>query len=345
MAAALLASKYRVPGRPTNAVARPRLAERLNTAALPALTVVSAPAGFGKTTLLTEWAASLPAEACSVAWVSLDDRDNDPTLFWRYVVTALEAAIGGVGPGALQVLEASSQPMESALAGLLNDLNGLSTDVLLVLDDYHLIDTQEIHDAIAFVVEHQPPLFHVVIATRADPPIPLARMRARGQLVEVRAADLRFTAEESATYLNGRMGLALSNGDVAKLEDRTEGWIAALQLAALSMQGRDDASAFIAGFAGDDRYVVDYLVEEVLAHQRADARAFLLETSILERLTGPLCDAVTGRSGSKATLAALERANLFLIPLDDKREWYRYHHLFADVLRAHLLDTHGRRDR
>jgi LuxR family maltose regulon positive regulatory protein len=217
----------------------------------------------------------------------------------------------------------------------------LSADLVLVLDDYHLVETPEVHQGMTFLLEHSPPRLHLVLATRVDPPLPVARLRARGQLVEVRAADLRFTAEESAAYLNGPMGLGLSQADVTALDGRTEGWIAALQLAALSMQGRDDASAFIAGFAGDDRYIVDYLAEEILARQRPEARDFLLETSVLERLTGPLCDAVTGRGGGKATLAALERANLFLIPLDDRREWYRYHHLFADVLRAHLLDERG----
>jgi LuxR family maltose regulon positive regulatory protein len=302
------------------------------------LTVLSAPAGFGKTTLLTEWLATLPAGGPAIAWLSLDDRDNDPALFWTYVITAMQTAMDGVGAAALQLLASSSAPPEAALPALLNDLNGLSKDLLLVLDDYHLIEAPEVREAMAFLVEHQPPQLHLVLATRADPPLPLARMRARGQLLEVRASDLRFTAEESAAYLNGPMGLGLSEGDVTALDGRTEGWIAALQLAALSLQGRDDASAFIAGFAGDDRYVVDYLAEEVLDHQPADVRDFLLKTSVLERLCGPLCDAVTGREGGKATLVALERANLFLVPLDDRRQWYRYHHLFADVLQAHLLD-------
>jgi LuxR family maltose regulon positive regulatory protein len=265
-------------------------------------------------------------------------RDNDPALFWTYVVTAMQIAVDGIGTGALQLLVSSSPPIDAALAALLNDIDGLSTDIVVVLDDYHLVETPEVHDGITFLLEHQPPRLHLVLATRADPPLPMAQMRARGQLVEVRAADLRFTPDEAAAYLNGRMDLGLSHDDVAALEGRTEGWIAALQLAALSLQGREDASAFIVGFAGDDRYIVDYLVEEVLARQPADVREFLLETSVLERLTGPLCDAVTGREGGKATLLALERANLFLIPLDDRRRWYRYHHLFADVLHAHLLD-------
>ncbi|MDX6204183.1 MAG: hypothetical protein QOF39_240, partial [Frankiales bacterium] len=336
--AALLDSKYRVPTRRPGAVGRARLTERLRAAPRSALTVLSAPAGFGKTTLLTEWLATLPDGGPAIAWLSLDDRDNDPALFWTYVITAMQTAMDGVGAAALQLLASSSASPEAALPALLNDLNGLSKDLLLVLDDYHLIEAPEVREAMAFLVEHQPPQLHLVLATRADPPLPLARMRARGQLLEVRASDLRFTAEESAAYLNGPMGLGLSEGDVTALDGRTEGWIAALQLAALSLQGRDDASAFIAGFAGDDRYVVDYLAEEVLDHQPADVRDFLLKTSVLERLCGPLCDAVTGREGGKATLVALERANLFLVPLDDRRQWYRYHHLFADVLQAHLLD-------
>jgi len=264
----LLESKYRVPTRRPNAVARPRLAERLSAASQSALTVLSAPAGFGKTTAITEWLATVPAEASFIAWLSLDHRDNDPALFWTYVVTAMQTATDGVGEGASQMLASSSPPTEAALAALLNDLHKLPKDLLLVLDDYHLIEAPEVHDGMTFLLERQPPQLHLVLATRADPPLPLARMRARGQLLEVRAADLRFTAEESAAYLNGPMGLALSEGDVAALGGRTEGWIAALQLAALSMQGREDASAFIAGFAGDDRYIVDYLVEEVLARQR-----------------------------------------------------------------------------
>ena len=221
---------------------------------------------------------------------------------------------------------------------LLNDLQALPNDIVLILDDYHLIEAAEIHDGMAFLLAHLPSQLHLVLATRSDPALSMARLRGRGELVEVRAADLRFTAEESAAYLNGSMGLALTEDDVAALDGRTEGWIAALQLAALSMQGRDDASAFIAGFAGDDRYIVDYLAEEVLARQPAEVRDFLLKTSMLDRLTGPLCDAVTGREGGRATLVSLERANLFLVPLDDRREWYRYHHLFADVLQAHLLE-------
>ncbi|HEY2042393.1 MAG TPA: hypothetical protein VGH11_06915, partial [Jatrophihabitans sp.] len=334
----LLSSKYRLPSRRPGAVPRQRLADRRRAVSQSALSVLSAPAGFGKTSLLSEWLDEGCADGAAVAWLSLDRRDNEPALFWTYVVTAIQTAVDGVGNAALQLLASSSPAIDAALAALLNDLDGLSTDLVLVLDDYHLVETPAVHDGMTFLLEHQPRQLHVVLATRSDPPLPLAQLRARGQLVEVRAADLRFTPEEAAAYLNGSMQLALSSADVAALEGRTEGWIAALQLAALSLQGREDVSAFIAGFAGDDRYIVDYLAEEVLARQAADVRDFLLQTSVLERLTGPLCDVVTARGSSKATLVALERANLFLVPLDERRQWYRYHHLFADVLQAHLLD-------
>lgn len=340
MVGPLLDSKCRVPSRRPGAVVRPRLTERISGVTSKALTLLSAPAGFGKTTLLTEWLATLPAGGPAIAWLSLDERDNDPALFWTYVVSALRVALDQVGAGALTLLEPSAST-EVDLAALLNDLDGLSDDLVLVLDDYHLIEAPDVHQGMALLVEHQPPRLHLVLATRADPALALSRLRARGDLLELRAADLRFTADESAAYLNGPMGLALTSPEVAALDGRTEGWIAALQLAALSMQGRDDVSAFISGFAGDDRYIVDYLVEEVLARQPVEVRDFLLKTSLLERLSGPLCDAVTGRSNGKATLVALERANLFLVPLDDRRRWFRYHHLFADVLQAHLLDEHA----
>jgi LuxR family maltose regulon positive regulatory protein len=339
VAGPLLTSKYRMPTQRPDAVRRRRLAKQVDadTVRRP-LTVLSAPAGFGKTTLLTEWLAETATGCSAVAWLSLDRRDNDPVLFWTYVVTAVRAAVPTVGDGALQLLTSSSTSIDAAIAALLNDLEGYDGDLVLALDDYHVIESREVHAAMSFVLEHQPPQLQLILATRIDPPLPLAQLRARGQLDEVRAADLRFTAEEAALYLNGSMGLGLSIADVAALEGRTEGWIAALQLAALSLRDREDASAFIAGFAGDDHYVVDYLAEEVLARQSDEVKAFLLETSILESLTGPLCDAVTGREAGKATLVALDRANLFLVPLDDKRLWYRYHHLFADVLHARLID-------
>jgi LuxR family maltose regulon positive regulatory protein len=338
MAGPLLETKLQVPRPRRDLVARPRLSERLSRGAESALTLVSAPAGFGKTTLLADWLATTAAKGRSAAWLSLDQRDNDPALFWTYLVAALKTAAPGVGADALSLLQSHQPPIEAVVATLLNDLSAFSNDVVLVLDDYHLIDAREVQDGMAFLLEHLPPQIHLVIAGRADPALQLARLRGRGELIEVRAADLRFTPEEVAAYLNGAMGLALTAQDVAVLEGRTEGWIAALQMAALSMQGRDDVAGFIAGFAGDDRYIVDYLAEEVLKRQPEHVQHFLLQTSILDRLSGPLCDAVTGQDGGKATLAALERGNLFLMPLDDHRRWYRYHRLFADVLQAHLLD-------
>ncbi|WP_214404086.1 LuxR C-terminal-related transcriptional regulator [Pseudonocardia lacus] len=337
MAGSLLESKLHVPRPPGGLVARPRLGEHLRHGTGAALTLVSAPAGFGKTTLLADRLATAPGGRRSVAWLSLDRGDNDPATFWTYVVAALRtapAATETLGAGALSLLEAPRPPIEAVLTALLNDLHALTDDVVLVLDDYHDIDAPEVHNGVAFLLEHLPPQVHVVIASRADPPFPLARMRARGRLVEIRATGLRFTPDEAAAYLNEVAGLGLAARDVAALEQRTEGWIAALQLAALSLQGRDDVAGFIARFAGDDRYIVDYLVEEVLAHQPEPIRRFLLSTAVLDRLTGPLCDAVTGGDDGTRMLVALERANLFLVPLDDRREWYRYHHLFADVLRA-----------
>jgi LuxR family maltose regulon positive regulatory protein len=272
-----------------------------------------------------------------VAWVSLDATDKESSSFWTYVVSALQAAVPGVGSSALELLASPGTPVEGALTTLVNDLAAAPGEVWLVLDDYHLVDSPEVGKGLAFLLEHLPPHIHVIISTRADPGLPLSRWRARGELVEVRAAELRFTSQEAAAYFNEAAGLRLSEADVAALEQRTEGWIAALQLAALSLQGRADIAGFVAGFAGNDRYIVDYLVEEVLEHQSQEVRNFLLNTSVLDRLSGPLCDAVTGGGDGSGMLTALERANLFLVPLDDRREWFRYHHLFADVLRARLL--------
>ena len=275
-----------------------------------------------------------------MAWLSLDQADNEPASFWTYLIAALQT----VAPGGRRAVR--SRCLQDAPAAADRDgprdaaqrAQRVPNDIVLVLDDYHVVDAHDVQDGMAFLLEHLPPQVHLVIATRADPALPLARLRARGELVEIRAADLRFTPDEAAAYLNEVMGLDLTARDVAALEGRTEGWIAALQLAALSMQGRDDVAGFIAGFAGDDRYIVDYLVEEVLQRQPEQVRSFLLQTSILDRLSGPLCDAVTGQDGGKAMLEALDRGNLFLVPLDDRRRWYRYHQLFADVLHARLLD-------
>ncbi len=335
----LLQSKLYAPRPRPSLVHRPRLSERLSRGVESKLTLVSAPAGFGKSTLLAEWLASVPADGRSTAWLSLDQGDNEPASFWTYLIAALQTVRPRIGVSALAMLQTPQPPsIEAGLADLLNELSALPDDIVLVLDDYHAIEAHDIGAGMAYLLEHLPHQVHLVIATRADPVLPLGRLRGRGELVEIRAADLRFTPDEAAAYLNGMMGLDLAAPDIAALEARTEGWIAALQLAALSMQGREDIAGFIAGFSGDDRYIVDYLVDEVLQRQPDRVRSFLLETSILDRLSGPLCDAVTGQGGGKAMLEALDRANLFLVPLDDRRRWYRYHHLFADVLRAHLLD-------
>ncbi|HEU4899412.1 MAG TPA: tetratricopeptide repeat protein [Actinomycetota bacterium] len=273
-----------------------------------------------------------------MAWLSLEESDSQPASYWTYLITALQTVVPGVGTSALPLLQSGQPPIETVLTAVLNELSAVPDDSWLVLDDHHLVDGPDIQAGMTFLLEHLPPQVHLVVSTREDPALPLARLRAGGELVEIRAADLRFTLDEVAAYLNDVTGLDLAAGDIAALEERTEGWIAALQLAALSMQGRDDVAGFIAGFAGDDRYIVDYLVEEVLGRQPAHVRSFLVQTSILDRLSGPLCDAVTGQQGGKAMLESLDRANLFLVPLDDSRRWYRYHHLSADVLHTHLLD-------
>ncbi len=338
VASPLLETKLFAPKRRHGVVPRSRLTEQLDRAAKAKLTLISAPAGFGKTTLLADWLATAPADQRGAAWLSLDAGDQHPATFWAYVMGALRTAAPGLGEDARRLLDAPQTSIEMVLTALLNELSAIQGDVVLVLDDYHLVDGPDIGDGMAFLLERMPPQMHVVITTRADPALPLARLRSRGDLVEIRAADLRFTPDEATAYLNGTMGLALTSHDVEVLEGRTEGWIAALQLAALSIKGRSDVGTFIDSFAGDDRYIVDYLVEEVLQRQPGHVRRFLLETSILVRLTGPLCDAVTGQRGGKAMLEALDRGNLFLVPLDDRRRWYRFHHLFADVLRARLLD-------
>jgi LuxR family maltose regulon positive regulatory protein len=306
------------------------------------LTLVSAPAGFGKTTLCSEWLARCGRP---VAWLSLDEGDNDPACFLAYLVAALQTVSAGLSSaagkgeevfGAFQA--AQSLPMELLLTPILNQLATMPDHFVLALDDYHVIEVELVDHALAFLLEHLPPQMHVLISTREDPNIPLARLRATRQLVELRAADMRFTLAESAEFLNQVMNLDLSARDIAALESRTEGWIVGLQLAALSMQGRSDVASFVEAFTGSHRFVLDYLAEEVLQRQPKHALDFLLQTSILDRLSGPLCDAVTARNDGKAMLEALERGNLFTVPLDDQRQWYRYHHLFADVLQSRLRE-------
>ncbi len=338
MALPLVETKLHVPPERPGLVARPRLITRLGVGACGRLTLVAAPAGFGKTTLLASW-LSRASEDRTVAWLSLDAAESDPAAFWTGVVAAVRDAMPGVGDRAMEILTASPASLDLVLSTLLNELAGAG-EVWLVLDDYHLVDGHEIAEGMTFLVEHLPPQTHVVLSTRADPDLPLARWRGRGEVVEIRAADLRFTSDETSTYLAGAIDARLSDEQVRDLEDRTEGWIAALQLASISLQSREDVAGFIAGFAGDDRYVVDYLVEEVLAQQTPTVRDFLLHSSVLDRLCGPLCDAVVGTEEAGRVLLEIERANLFLLPLDDRRQWYRYHQLFSDVLRARLLADH-----
>jgi len=380
----LLQTKLHIPPIRPGLVSRPRLIGRLNAGLGQnlgrRLTVISAPAGFGKTTLIAQW---LNNARCPSAWLSLDERDHELARFLAYVIAALRAVetrqdfAGDIGKGLLRELQSPQPPpAEVVLTSLINDLAALPDRMLLVLDDYHLIEAQAIHDAVAFLLEHLPLQMHLVIATREDPPLAMARLRARGQLTELRASDLRFTSAEAAQFLNQVMGLDLSAEDIAALEARTEGWIAGLQLAAISMQGRDDTASLIKSFAGSHRYVLDYLLEEVLERQPEGIQAFLLQTAILDRLTGSLCDAVrfgvaetpstragdavrfdsvkspstserttvrlnaarasSGQKDGQAVLEALERANLFIVPLDEERRWYRYHSLFADLLRQRL---------
>jgi LuxR family maltose regulon positive regulatory protein len=334
----LLETKLYLPTWSADLVSRPRLIDRMHPQRK--LTLISAPAGFGKTTLLAEWVAAVPTRP--VAWVSLDRSDNDPAIFWTYLIAALQNIQPHLGERSLSLLQSPQPPpIQSVLMTLLNELTAVEADGALILDDYHAIETQAIHDGIGFLLSHLPSQMHLMIASRADPPLSLARLRSHGDLTELRAADLRFTPEEAAAFLNQRMGLEISAVEVSALEQRTEGWIAGLQLAALSLQGREDVADFVAAFSGNDRYIVDYLLEEVLQRQPDRIRRFLLQTAILERLNGSLCDAVcdavTGQTDGQAMLETLERGNLFIIPLDNKRQWYRYHHLFADVLQAHAL--------
>ncbi len=336
---ALVTTKLRAPRTRPKLVVRPRLLEALARNEVCPLTLLSAPAGFGKTTLLAEWLGDHDEEGQkkSVAWVSLEESDSDPARFLTYLVGALQQVEEGIGEGVLASLRSPGMPPIEALMGVLvNELAAIPGRTTLVLDDYHLIDTESVHEATSFLIEHLPGNVHLVISGRADPPLPLARLRARNQMTEIRAADLRFTSEEATAFLGDVMGLTLSASDVAALEEVTEGWVAALQLAALSMRDREDVSGFVESFSGSNRHVLDFLAEEVLERQTEGVREFLLHTSVLERMNAPLCGALTGRSDGQGMLERLERENLFVVALDDERGWYRYHHLFADFLRARL---------
>ncbi len=354
----LLATKLYIPPPRPKVVRRHRLIARLNDGLHRNLTLIAAPAGFGKTTLLSDWIAARTADrgrrtatitsslspqssarSTRVAWLSLDDGENDPTRFLAYLVAALQTVAPRIGAGLSAVLRSPQPPpTTSILTALLNDIATVPDPFVLVLDDYHSIDSRPVDQALTFLLEHLPPQLHLVIATREDPQLPLARLRARDQLTELRAADLRFTPAEAAGFLTQVMGLNLAAENIAALERRTEGWIAGLQLAALSMQGKQDTTSFIRSFTGSHHFVLDYLVEEVLHQQSARVQTFLLRTSILDRMCGPLCDALlrAPAASGQAILEAIERANLFIVPLDNERRWYRYHQLFADLLRQRL---------
>ncbi|WP_369688920.1 hypothetical protein [Bacillus sp. FJAT-26390] len=353
----ILSTKLYIPPNRPEMVLRSRLIDRLNEGKQRKLTLISASPGFGKTTLVSEWLAGCGRPA---AWLSLDEGDNDAARFLTYLFAALQNIGANVGEGVFGLLQSPQPPsIESILTLLLNEMTTIPSPSILVLDDYHVIDATPVQEAVSFLVERLPVQMHLVMITRKDPHLPLARLRARGQLNELRVADLRFTAIEAAGFLNEAMGLSLSPEDISRLETRTEGWIAGLQLAAISMQGHNDTKGFIDSFTGSHRHVMDYLMEEVLCQQPESIQLFLLRTSVLDRMSGSLCDAVTRRSAQhskmKGTLAAssslppdfttasgqevleyLEQSNLFLVSLDNERRWYRYHHLFADLLRQRL---------
>lgn len=364
MSAPLLATKWFVPPAQKGLVVRARLLEKLDAGLRPGcrLTLVSAPAGFGKTTLVSTWLAGIKSpeqpSPPSIAWLSLDDGDNAPIIFWSYIISSLQTQQEGVGKLAQSLLQGTNPPdLEGILASLVNDLAQIPHAFILILDDFHLVRNPAIHRSLSFFIEHLPPQFHVMIASRTDPPLPLALLRGRGQLLEIRLAELRFSNEEAAAYLNQGMKLGLSLQAVDTLNTKTEGWAAGLQMAALSMQGRPDSSQFVQTFSGSNRYILEYLLEEVLNRQPEDVKEFLLHTSILERLCASLCEAVIGESDSlipyplspgflspvpsscQEMIEFLERSNLFLIPMDEEKLWYRYHHLFAEILRAKLAQS------
>jgi LuxR family maltose regulon positive regulatory protein len=352
----ILRTKLYIPPLRPNLVPRPQLIDRLNQGFQLGhkLTLISAPAGFGKTTLVSKWVGSLKQDVAKdrqfvnrIAWLSLDEGDNDLTRFLAYVVAALGQVEGierSIGKGALSMLQSPQPPpSEPVLTSLINDISAIPHRIILVLDDYHLIDSPAVDGALTFLLEHLPPQLHLAIATRDDPNLPSARLRARGQLTELRAIDLRFSISEAAEFLNQVMGLDLSAEDVSSLESRTEGWIAGLQLAAISMQGREGAASLIKSFTGSHRFVLDYLMEEVLEQQPADVYNFLLQTAILDRFNGSLCDALTDQENGQATLETLEHANLFVVSLDAERRWYRYHHLFSELLRQRLRQNQPER--
>lgn len=330
---ALLGTKLYIPATRTDIVRRSRLTELLNSSVNRKLTLVSAPAGFGKTTLMSEW---IPQSRRCVTWLSLDRNDNEPVRFWMYVVGALQSLDETLGGNTLLLLQSPEpQQLDTVISRLINEITAFPDTFALVLDDYHVIENPAIHESLAFFLDQLPRNMHLIILSRADPVLPLPRLRARQEMTEVRVNDLRFTHAESSAFFQSVMRIAIGDEDVSALDHRTEGWVAGLQLAALSMQGQD-VHSFVKAFTGDDRYILDYLIEEVFRRQPEEVQTFLMHTSVVDRLSGSLCDALTGGSEGVTMLARLEQTNLFLFPLDNVREWYRYHHLFADLLRMRL---------
>ena len=335
----LLATKLYIPPARSGILFRSRLVEQLNSEILKPFTLISAPAGYGKTTVLSTWADSCGQAA---AWLNLDEGDNDPVRFWRYVDAALQEVDSHLGEGLRPVLFSMQPPaLEQLITGFVNDVMRSGVSLILILEDYHLIHNAEVHKSINFLLDNLPPGLHVIITTRSDPPLHLALRRGRGQVAEIRAGDLRFAPDEVAGFINEIMQLGLTDEDINILERRTEGWITGLYMAALSLKGEADRHGFVTTFSGDDRHIADYLIEEVLQRQPVDFQRFLLQTSILEQMNAALCDAVLDRQDSQMMLNALERANLFIQPLDNQREWFRYHHLFAELLRTRLSQMAG----
>ena len=350
MVTPILATKLYIPPTRPELVARSRLINKLFEGLHRKLTLISAPAGFGKTTLVTEWLDNLCLDAKKenrIAWLSLDEGDNDLVRFLTYFIAALnqiEEIDVAFGKGVLGMLQSPQPPpIETILTSLINEIASMSIRIIFILDDYHLVEAQPIHDALTFLLENLPQQIHLAIATREDPHLPLARLRSQDQLTELRATDLRFTPSEAAEFLNQVMGLDLSEENITALETRTDGWIAGLQLAAISLQGKEDATGLIKSFSGSHRLVLDYLIEEVLEQQTGNIQTFLLQTAILDRFNGSMCNALTDQDDGQQTLEYLEQANLFIIPLDEERRWYRYHHLFADLLRQRLRQTQPER--
>lgn len=342
MSLQILTTKLFIPPLRQQSVLRPHLLQKLDEGLKnhKQLILVSAPPGFGKTSLVSEWANQT---ALKTAWLGLDESDNDPGHFWRYIVAALQTISPEIGQGVVSGFQAPQPPpLLDLITGLINDLSRQQMDILLILDDYHLIEVENIHETFNFFIDHLPPNLYLAVCARSDPPLQLSRRRGRGLLCEIRAADLRFSLAETNRLLNETLHLELSEEDILSLEHRTEGWVAGLQMAGLSLSGIPDKRHFIEDFSGDDRYVADYLLEEVLRRQPQATQNFLLKTSILGRLNASLCEAVTGEKNSQNLLAELERANLFLFPLDNHREWFRYHHLFASLLEQHFQKNEGK---